>query len=159
MSQLPATIPPVQPIQPTIARPVIDDAFWFAYSGQVVQNAINSRNTAAANLASILPWLWSVYSASALAVVGISKIVFSKFEIALVVAPVPVLLLAYWCAVWAQAPISVMFDPRIPTAIEQVYDRNVISKNRRLHLALALALLASILVAAAIMCAAFAKNR
>ena len=65
MSENPPPTPPVPPPSAPASsedRPYVDTAFWFKYSGAVIESALTSRNTAAATLASFLVWLWPIYT-------------------------------------------------------------------------------------------------
>ena len=104
-------------------------------------------------------WLWPIYSVSALTVVGFSKQDFSAIILILIALPAPLLLVAYWFAVWTQSPKCMYFDTQSPESICRFYNASVRSKALRLHWALGMALAASVSVALAIMLTALGMPR
>lgn len=49
-----------------LAKPAINNEFWFQQSKTMVQNAINLRDTASDKLQEGVKWLWTAYTAVAL---------------------------------------------------------------------------------------------
>ncbi len=143
-------------------KPRIDDKFWFERSGEWVKSSSSSRNEAAAKLQTMIVWLWGIYTASATIGMALgtalSETSYPILIIVLIASPSTVLIGAYWVAVWAQVPISVKFDPRMPDDIKKAYLKGIRAKKRKLNAALALSLLAAVLVSFAIVAAYMSKQ-
>lgn len=140
------------------AKPTLDDQFWFDFSKETVQQAGARRHEAAGKAATLIAWLWGVYTAAVAVGVTLSKESYPWWVLLLLVAPTPVLLIAYWCATWAQMPSVLSFDPRSPDDIRVAHDQNLQVKTGRLQSALALCLLAALGVAGAIVAASVTKG-
>lgn len=140
-----------------ITAPKIDDQYWFNYSENLINNALENRNKAAATIQSFVLWLWGIYTASASIGFALSGKELASWD-TLVIALASVSLIAvYGCTVWVQLPVSVGFDPRSPDEIEDVYLTNIKHKNKRLQFTLALSIVAAIMVSIALIVASIAK--
>jgi hypothetical protein len=140
------------------AQPKLDDQFWFDYSKDVVEKSGTRRTEAAAKLATLLVWLWGIYTAAAAVGTALVKENYPTWALLFVIAPVLILPLAYWAATYAQMPSVLGFDPRSPDEISEAFSQNVTEKNARLHWALWLTLLSAVFVATAIVTASLGKR-
>ena len=140
------------------ARPALDHAYWFKASQAMVENAASARIEMAKTVQTMIGWLWTVYAAGAVVGVSLSEKSFAPEVLALIAAPVPILLVAYWLAVWAQAPIATRFDPRIPADIRNKYNWSVRIRAKRLTAALVVSLLSVVVVAAALIAASMSRD-
>src|SRR5437762_13700390 len=104
-------------LDPITVQPVVDDAYWFAYSKELVEKAITSRNEQAARFQSLVGWLWGIYTASAALGLTLGKANLPTCVKVVIALPSLFLIFAYWMAVEAQTPADVEFDPRSPTQI------------------------------------------
>ncbi len=144
--------------QPQQAAPIINDGYWFAWSGKAVDGALAARNDAAAKLQTLVVWLWGIYTASAAVGFALAKYSYPFWTALVVATPSWLLILAYCLAAWVQIPILAGFDPRVPKEIEAVYDREVRSKQLRLRLAVGTSMIAAAFVGTALMVAALGKG-
>ena len=140
------------------AQPEVNDQFWFDRSKDAIQNAPSQISDAGSKIATTLIWLWGAYTAA----ISIGAAINSKFDVPFVtgiilVLPIPLLLLGYFFANWAQVCKLVEFDPRSPTEIQQAYDRSLHIRTRRLNIAIGLAVTSAALVAIAIALASLSK--
>lgn len=135
--------------------PKVDDQFWFDRSADAVTMAPTRINEAAGKVATALVWLWGIYTAT----VSIGITLPAKtaglptFTVILLILPVPLLLFAYVCAVWAQIPRHASFEPNAPLTIQREFSRDMSGRRTRLGVALALAGASAVLVSIAIMTA------
>ena len=141
---------------PQIVSPVIDDGFWFAYSKEIIEKSLGSRNDQAAKLQSLIAWLWGIYTAGAALGLGLGK-ANSPLLTALIALPSLILIFAYWSAVDAQSPVDVEFDPRSPTEIKQAYILAVDHKKKQFAKARRWSMAAGIFVAIALFAGSFGK--
>lgn len=147
--------PASAPIAPP--RPLIDDAFWFELSKELVQGADKARNEAASKLQTTVGWFWTVYTAAAVAGVALTDKDLPGWSIALIVLPVPALLCGYWLAGWTQVPVDIKFDPRMPDVIMEAHQHAGKVKRHRLIAATIVSGVAAALVAVAVVAAALAE--
>lgn len=134
-----------------MAAPVVNDQFWFDHSKDAIVQGAERCNKAAEKLATALMWLWGIYSASVsvgVAVLDTARV--ESFVLVMAIMPIPVLLIGYALAVWAQVPTLPEFDPRSPTEIQMAYSRSMISRRNRLTGAISCLLASSVLVSVAI---------
>ena len=139
-------------------KPRVDDQFWFDISKQIVEGALTRRDEAAAKLQKLIAWLWAIYTASAALGLTLTKAAYPPAVIALIVAPSPVLVLAYVLAVFVEMPRTVQFDARAPRQIEREYHTTLLKKASRLRWSLAATSLAAALVSVAIIAASVSKQ-
>jgi hypothetical protein len=141
-----------------VPSPAVDDVFWFAYSTELIKNAITSRNEQAARLQNLVVWLWGIYTASATVGLTLGKAHFGCITTGVIACPSFVLIIAYLCAVRAQAPVDVQFEAKSPQAIEAAYTKTVNRKKLLLGSAHVLSFVAGICVGIALIAASFAKQ-
>jgi hypothetical protein len=139
-------------------RPALDDAYWFAYSKELVDKAITSRNEQAARLQNLVVWLWGIYTASAAVGLTLGKAHFGPLTTAFIALPSLLLIVAYVFAVGAQTPIDVEFDVQSATKIKNAYTESVNRKKKFLGRAHLLSFVAGIFVGIALIVASFAKQ-
>ncbi len=142
---------------PGTVRPVLDDAYWFAYSKDIVEKAVASRNEQAARFQTFIVWLWGIYTASAAVSLTLGKENLPLYAKVFIALPSLILILAYWSAVQAQTPPYVRFDPRSPTEIMAAYDEQVRQKENLLWWARAWSFVAAFLIGAALVLASLTK--
>lgn len=143
-------------IEPPV--PVIDDSYWFVWSGKVVDGALSARNDAAAKLQTLVVWLWGIYTASAAVGFALAKYSYPFWTALLVATPSWMLILAYCLAAWVQIPVLAGFDPRAPGDIEAVYNKDVRNKQLRLRMAVGASMIAATFVGIALMVAALGRG-
>lgn len=136
--------------RPESAGPTLNASYWFKVSQQLVENASTKRVESAKAVQTMIGWFWGVYSAGAIIGMSLSDKSFSLLVVLLVASPIPILLIAYWLAIWAQVPISVEFDHRVPKDIKNSYDASVEARSQRLRLALGTSFIAALFVAFAL---------
>jgi hypothetical protein len=124
--------PAAEPDEPPQPRPLVDDAFWFERSKEMVQGAATKRTEAAGKLQTTIGWFWTIYAAAAVVGVSFSDKNFDLWTSLLIVLPVPFLVAGYWLAGWAQVPINVQFDPRAPDEIKAAHVASATKKRERL---------------------------
>lgn len=140
-------------------KPTIDDAYWFKLSEDMVSKAPEIREQAAIKLQNLVVWLWGVYTAYAAIGIPLAGKALSFEAKVMIVAASVALIGVYWVTVWVQMPISVEFDPRSPTQIMKAYAEVANEKNKRLHKALFLSLIAAMMVTAALVAASVIKEQ
>jgi hypothetical protein len=118
--------------KPVAPRPLIDDAFWFERSKDMVLGASTKRSEAGGKLQTTIGWFWTIYAAAAVVGVSFSDKDFDLWASLLIVLPIPFLVTAYWLAGWAQIPINVEFDPRAPDEIQAAHEFSAKKKRERL---------------------------
>jgi len=138
--------------------PALNHQYWFDASKTMVQNSSSKRLEAAKVVQTMIGWLWGVYTAGAIIGVSLSDKALPLKATLLIAAPVPILLIAYWLAVWAQVPVAVSFDSRIPESIREAYYRAASQTASRLNKALFAAFLAAIVVAIGLVTASVSKT-
>ncbi len=143
---------------PEPVHPALDDAYWFAYSKELVEKAITSRNEQAARLQNLVVWFWGIYTAGAAVGLTLGKANFGLIQTAVIALPSFLLILAYWFAVRAQTPIDVEFESQSPTKIIEAYKLSVNEKKKLLRTANILSLVAGLFVAIALAVASLAKQ-
>jgi len=143
---------------PQTISPAIDDAYWFAYSKEIIEKSLGSRNDQAAKLQNLIAWLWGIYTASAAVGLSLGKANYSILTTVLIAFPSLILILAYWSAVDAQSPVDVEFDPRSPTEIKQAYIHAVDQKKKQLTRARRWSIAAGLFVAIALFAGSFGKQ-
>src|SRR5262245_59467593 len=98
--------------------PKVNDAFWFDWSGKLVDNAVASYDEAAKRFQELASWALGIYTAATAIGFALSDKSL-KIGPTLGIASASVLLIAaYWSAVWVQTPTVVQFDPRSPASIK-----------------------------------------
>jgi hypothetical protein len=140
------------------AQPKVDDQFWFDQSRDAIEQASKRLTEAASRIGTTLIWLWSAYTAA----VSVGSAFGAKYDIPLaaeviLVIPIPLLLLGYVFANWAQVNPLVEFDPRVPQEIIDAFSESMRIRWKRLNIAVWLAIFAAVLVATAIATASIAK--
>src|ERR1044071_644190 len=116
---------------PQTISPAIDDAYWFAYSKEIIEKSVGTLNDQAAKLQNLIGWLWGIYTASAAVGLTLAKASYPVLPTVLIASPSLILVFAYWSAVDAQRGVDVEFDPRSPTEIKQAYLYTVGQKKKR----------------------------
>jgi len=137
--------------------PLIDHAYWFEYSKKLIEGAQDKRDAAAASIQKLVVWLWGIYTASAAIGFTLSGKELSFWPAIVIAAASGSLIIVYWGTVWVQVPITIGFDPRSPTEIEQAYNKAVKTKSFRLSMTLLGSVVAAILVSLALMVASVSK--
>jgi hypothetical protein len=143
---------------PGTISPAIDDAYWFAYSKEIVERALASRNEQAAKFQNLIAWLWAIYTAGAAVGLNLGKANYSIWITVLIALPSLILIVAYWFAVQAQAPVDTEFDPRSPTEIKDAYVQAVIQKKKQLRWAQGWSIAGGVFVAIALGVASFERQ-
>jgi hypothetical protein len=136
-----------------IVKPKIDDAYWFNYSENLVNQHQQERNEAAGKLQNLILWLWGIYTTFASVGFTLSGKDLSTGTKILIASASAALVGVYWLTVWAQMPICLEFDPRSPTEIKEAYEKSVRSKANRLNITIFASLIASIMVTTALIVA------
>jgi hypothetical protein len=143
----------------------IDESFWYGLSKEWVKTAIPNLDADAAQLQTILGWLWGVYTASATIGIALSKLSYPLYVNVLIGLPSVVIIIGYWLAGWAQMPLGSLmkdepaskdeytFDPKSWQEIYSVFKKTVNAKRRRLFWVLSTSGLAAVLVAVALITA------
>ena len=137
----------------TKVRPKIDDAYWFDYSENLINQHLQSRNEAADKLQNLVLWLWGIYTTLSSVGFALSEKDISTDTKILIACGSAALIIVYWLTVWAQMPVLLKFDPRSPTQIKKAYVKSVTTKSRRLNITIFFSLIASIMVIWALMAA------
>jgi hypothetical protein len=141
-----------------IVKPMIDDKFWFEYSKNKVTGAMQVRIDAAAKLQTLIIWLWGIYTASASVGIALSKTSYSLPVILFIALPSPILIAAYWLAIWAQIPVTLEVKDVVPKTIKDAYERELGVKNNRINKALLLSFTAALLVSVALIMSSVSKQ-
>ncbi len=136
----------------------IDDAYWFAYSKELVERAITSRNEQAARLQNMVVWFWGIYTASAAVGLTLGKANFGVIKTVVIALPSLLLIVAYGFAVRAQTPIDVQFESQSATKITDAYRESVKRKKALLGLAHLLSFIAGLFVGVALLVASLTKQ-
>src|SRR4051812_31436704 len=119
-----------------MAKPTIDDQFWFDYSKGVVQDAPTKFGDAADKLQNVVTWVWAGYTTVAVASAQLNKNVYPWWVVLAIAVPVPLLFAAYWACAWVRMPLSKAFHPAIPAEIRNAYGKAVESRKRKLLIAM-----------------------
>ena len=138
-------------------KPLIDDAYWFDYSKELVEGKQGKRDAAAAALQKLVVWLCGIYTASAAIGFTLSGKDLSFWPAFIIAAASGALIIVYWGTVWVQVPITVNFDPRSPTEIKQAYNEAVKRKSFRLGVTLFGSVIAAVMVSVALVVASVSK--
>jgi hypothetical protein len=139
-------------------RPLVDDAYWFERSKDMVQGASSKRTEAAGKLQTTIGWFWTIYAAAAVVGVSFADKDFGLWASILIVLPIPFLVLAYWLAGWAQIPVGVQFDPRAPDEIRLAHEYSARKKKQRLGSATLVSLIGALFVTIAILTASYVDD-
>jgi hypothetical protein len=142
---------------PELVHP-IDDAYWFAYSRELVAKAITSRNEQAARLQNMVVWLWGIYTASAAVGLTLGKANFGLIKTVVIALPSLLLIVAYGFAVRAQTPIDVQFESQSATKIIDAYRESVNRKKALLGMAHLLSFIAGIFVGITLLVTSLTKQ-
>jgi hypothetical protein len=138
--------------------PRIDDVYWFEWSKQHLDSALERRDAAFGKLQNLALWLWGIYTTFAATGFALSAKTLS-LETTLAVGAGSVLLIAvYWACVWGQMPVPVEFDPRSPTEIGDAHYAMIRKKDARLVTTMLLSLAAAGSVAFALLAAGAAPG-
>jgi hypothetical protein len=132
---------------------MIDDRYWLSRARTLVDNAVTSREEAAGKLVTGVGWFWTVYSTVAIVGTAIARMAFPWWVATVLALPAVFLMIAYLLALWVMIPYEGSFDPSSPDEIEEVYEKVVDLKRRRLKLAVFALIVASVFVVGAILTA------
>jgi hypothetical protein len=122
---------------------VVNDRYWLARAREMITASIRGRDEAAGRLGTAVGWFWTVYTTAALVGVALTN---RRLPAAVAV----LLVAAYALVVWAQTPIGISFDPRVPEQIARAHQAASCAKQRRLIAATACTLAAALAVAGAV---------
>jgi hypothetical protein len=111
---------------------VVNDRYWLGRARGMLDQAIRSRDDAAARLASGVGWLWTVYTGAALVGAALRTQPLPDWAVGVLAIPAVLLVVAYGLAVWAMLPIDVAFDPRVVQQIQQAHVQGSRVKRKRL---------------------------
>ncbi len=107
--------------EPKIPKPIVDDQFWFNWSGTLVNDSIGNIENSANKLQNFMLWLWGAYTAYSAAYLGFKEINYSiPIAIFTVLASISIIIV-YFFTVKMQMPVYDTFDPRSPDEIKEVY--------------------------------------
>lgn len=129
---------------------IINDEYWLSYAKKSVENSITSRNHAAAKIEAMTLWFWGAYVLYFTIGVTIELLDVSSFVMFLLALPIVLVMVTYWLCVYAQLPVTVTFDPRIPSEILEGYNSGLRTKNRRFQFSLLFTFLSAVSVAIAL---------
>ncbi|HEX2274675.1 MAG TPA: hypothetical protein VHG90_12450 [Acidimicrobiales bacterium] len=139
---------------PTLEEVMINDLYWFARARALVDNAILSREEAAAKLLSAVGWFWTVYSTVAIVGTAIADTSFSWWVAVALALPAVSLLFAYLLGLRVLMPHDGCFDRQSPTEIEEACNAILGLKKRRLKVAVGATIVAAATVVGAVLAAA-----
>lgn len=135
------------------STPKINDDYWFGWSKQYIDDALERRNAAFSKLQNLVVWLWGIYTTFAAVGFALSSKALEPVTVIAISAASVLLIMVYWACVWGQMTIPVEFDPRSPTEIRDAHYNLVKKKDDRLKITTGLSLLAAASVAVALLVA------
>jgi hypothetical protein len=97
----------------TVNRPVpkINDSFWFEYSEELVNSAMENREKAAEKTKDFVKWLWPIYTAGTAIGFGLSGKALPIWANVLIAIAGAALIFVYWSALYIELPRVMEFDP------------------------------------------------
>lgn len=136
-----------------------DRNFWLEFGDVKIKEGFSSLNDAAQNLASVIATFWGWYTLVFTVGSSLKKIDANGLVIFLLVAPIPLLIVAYAYATWAQMPVVVQGDSRSWTDIRDAYSLSIGKKEKRLSVATIITFLAALSLAYALTQANFTEEK
>ena len=106
----------------SIAKPKVNDQFWFDYSHDAVKGSIERLDKAIQNVQTFTTALLTVYTASAIFTIEYKEIE-NIWLIVLFGLPYVAVLLGRWHAATSTVPVPISFDARIPDDIREAFNK------------------------------------
>ncbi len=138
---------------------IVNDAYWLKYGKVSIEQALTSRNQAAAKLEKMTLWFWGLYTASFTIGVSINIIEAPLFILIMLAAPIVLLIFTYWLCIQAQLPVNAAFDPTIPYEIKVAHDAGLEVKNKRFKLARIFTFVSALLLSSALFSLSFVNKK
>jgi hypothetical protein len=130
---------------------LVNDEYWLGFARTKINEGFETLSTAAKGLTDLLGLFLAFYTPAVAAGTILLQSRLSGLSTILLVAPVPLLMIAYCIAQWAQMPlVSKGVDPRIPRQVEEFYRISIGKKKMRLFLAGFFTFLSSLSIAIAL---------
>lgn len=127
-------------------KPKVDDQFWFDYSEKLINSSPEKIDSAAKKLQNLIVWLWGIFTTYSVIGIKLEESHYDTWVTIVIILTSASLIFVYWGTAWAQMPIGITFDPRVPLKIEEGYTDIIIKKKFRLTIALAGSLIATLMV-------------
>lgn len=117
-----------------VARPQVNDEYWFAKLREMLDEAPERINTSSENFEKLIIWLWGIYTTLLGLGSGAAKILwnqsYSGKYLWLLVAPSVLLLIAYWLATKARSSVVLKIkEHRAAGLIKKNYLKSLVIKN------------------------------
>lgn len=138
--------------------PQINDDYWFSWSKQHLDDALERRNAAFSKLQNLVLWLWGIYTTFSAVGFALSTRDLELTTVIVISTASILLISVYWACVWGQMPIPVEFDPRSPTEISEAHYCFIQKKDGRLKITMFLSLLAAASVGIALLTAGTSRG-
>jgi hypothetical protein len=138
--------------------PKVNDQLWFDISKEMVQKSHVNLNNAADKLQTLVAWLWTIYTAAAAIGLALAKLLYPNWVIILIASPSIFLIAAYFLTAMVYSPTKIEFEVRTPEDIRKEFNRVSDRKFQFYFFALLNAIIATVLVATALVVASVIKQ-
>jgi len=140
---------------------IVDQYYWLSYAKTSITGSADKLNDAASKISNLVAVFWGIYTATFTIGVSVKTLNEPKFVILLLILPIPLLILSYMLALWAQMPVLSLnsVDPQIPDDVKAFYNNTIAAKKMRVNAALIVFMLAGLSLTAALIKANFTQQK